>query len=731
MIVQELLTRLGFQVNTSQLNAYNSQLRAVAQGAVALGAGIATKLMGGLIKLSAQTFGEFEAELKTIQAVSGATAEQMKKLEDQALKLGASTKFSAKEVAQAQGELSKAGLDTNQILSATPGILALASASGLNVAQSAEIAGGALNAFGLQATESQRVADLLANASNKSSVGVADLAEALKYAAPVARQAGWSMEDTVSILSVMGDNLIKGSMAGTSFAGGITRLQAPVGKALEVLEKYKIKTHDSNGTMLDSISIINNFKKGLKNATQQQKASALTAIFGQESAKGWIAVLETENSKLLKRNKELNNNTGSAKKMSDVMNSGLLPAISELSGAFETLFIKIGKQLAPSLITLAKVIGEVVNWISDLSPETHQLIANLMLLTTVIMAGLTAFMLFKMAMPVLTALKLAFLGLNLQILLIPLAILGIILIIQDFYTFLNGGESAIGNFLKPYPKLKGMVLSIIEFIKGLYNTVIATFQNLAGSISDLSNVFLVLRTGLYILATILTVVFGAFILGSATVIIAFTAIFVYIQNWVTWIVDLVVNFVTTFADITGELSVTWQLVFSSLAQIVMNYITIWIQSFLTFIQQVRSSFVSFFTATIPSILNSSFASISNFISQIYNAFSNLVSSVINFFANAFLNVIPNFISSIGTSIGNIASQISGLVGGGISIPVAVGAGGGRGGFSIGSVNNSTTVNVGGSNSSAGQIAGATGRASVNGVGKALAGASKGYKGYTR
>lgn len=717
------MTRLGFQVNTSQLNNYNSQLQSVAQGAIAIGAGIATKLMSSFISVSADTFGKFEAELNQTRAVSGATAEEMAKLEKQALSLGSSTKFSASETATAQGELAKAGMNVNQVLTATPGILSLAAAGGMAVGQSAELASGALNGFGLEASQAGMVADIFAKTANLSAVGLSDIGETAKYAAPAFRSAGQSIGDFSTLTAIMGNNMIKGSMAGTALAGGMARLTSPPKEAANALKKYNIATHDSKGNMLNIIDLLVNMKKKFKDATQQEKSAALTKIFGLEASRGFLAIMNTEEKEIRRVQKEMKNYNGSAEEMAKIMNSGLLPALDELRGTFETLFILIGKQLAPVLIVFAKAIQAVINFINDLHPIIHQIIAGLAILGVILGTILTGFLAYQVVVPILGAVYAAFLQLNVAIFAIPLAIIAIGLalyaVIEDLKVFAEGGDSLIGKWLKPFPKLKQGVLDLVKNVISIFNSLksalnivfnwfISNWATIGSVLGYIVPVIYLIVGALVAVIAIVGMLAGAFLIGVTAILAAIGYLIIKIVEFFTYLLTNWSSILATMvAVLSSPLEFIKALINAAISQIV--------------------SFLMKLPIGMQDALITAYNYVKTFVAQIGSSFSSLIGSIVADWGNAFTNLIPSFLSGLGSKVSNLASQIGNLLGGGINVSPNLGAGGGgAGGIKINQVNNNTHVNVGGSNASAGSIAGATSRATGAGFKKAVAKTAKNY-----
>ena len=173
------------------------------------------------------TGNDFEAQMSRVQAIAGATKEELKLLTDQAIDLGAKTSFSATEAAAGMENLASAGFTTQEIMEAMPGLLDLAASSGAELATASEIAASAIRGFGLEANKSAHVADVFAEASARTNAQVEDMGEAMKYVAPVAKTVGINIEEAAAAIGIMSDAGIKGSQAGTTLRSGLTRIIKP------------------------------------------------------------------------------------------------------------------------------------------------------------------------------------------------------------------------------------------------------------------------------------------------------------------------------------------------------------------------------------------------------------------------------------------------------------------------------------------------------------------------
>jgi TP901 family phage tail tape measure protein len=232
--------------------------------------GLGTKLslgvtapIAGIAAMAVNSAATFEQSMNVMQQVSGATAAEMQGLQEQALQLGAQTSFSAGEAAAAMLELSKAGLSASEVAAAIGGTLDLAAAGGLGLAQAAEITANAVNAFGLEASQANSVANLLAAAANASSVEVTDLAYGMQMAGAVFSSSGQSLETLNTALALLGNNGLKGSDAGTSLKTMLMSLTAPTDTAAKQLQSLGVSVYDAAGNMRALPDVMNDLQSAL------------------------------------------------------------------------------------------------------------------------------------------------------------------------------------------------------------------------------------------------------------------------------------------------------------------------------------------------------------------------------------------------------------------------------------------------------------------------------------
>lgn len=355
-------------INTSGFVSGLKGLGSLAGKAVA---GVGKVIVGATAGLTAfgvsavKTGMEFEAQMSRVQAISGATSTELKALEDLAIKLGADTAFSAKEAADGMENLASAGFNTKEIMAAMPGLLDLAAVSGGDVARASEVAASAIRAFGLEASAAGHVADVFAKAAADTNAEVADMGEAMKYVAPVAKAMGQSIEETAAAIGIMSDAGIKGSQAGTALRGAFSRLVKPTKLMRATMEDLGLEFFDAQGNMKPLNGIISELQKGTKGLTQEQKNQALVTLFGQESLSGMLALVEAGPDKLNELTKSLKDSDGAADKMAKTIQGNLASGVEQLGGSLETLKIRIYKSVDGPLKDLVGKVTDYVNKMTE------------------------------------------------------------------------------------------------------------------------------------------------------------------------------------------------------------------------------------------------------------------------------------------------------------------------------------------------------------------------------
>ncbi|RGC81705.1 phage tail tape measure protein [Hungatella hathewayi] len=297
---------------------------------------------------------DFEAGMSEVQAISGASGKELESLRDKAKEMGATTKFSATQSAEALKYMAMAGWKADQMVSGLPGIMNLAAASGEDLGTVSDIVTDALTAFGLQAKDSAHFADVLAKASSSSNTNVGMMGETFKYVAPIAGSMKYSVEDTATAIGLMANAGIKGGEAGTSLRAILTRLVKPPKDAAQALDALGVSAKNSDGTMKPLREVIGELREKFSGLDDSQKAQYAASIAGQEAMSGLLAIVNASPSDFDKLTKSIDKSNGAAKKQAKTMNNNLKGALYELGSAAEAVGIEIYDDIKGPLTNAVK-----------------------------------------------------------------------------------------------------------------------------------------------------------------------------------------------------------------------------------------------------------------------------------------------------------------------------------------------------------------------------------------
>lgn len=380
---------------TSQLNlAQNQAQRLAVETSKSFQIGSALTGMGkvlstavtlpllGIAATSIKVGNEFQAQMSRVQAIAGATGGELDQMKRQAIELGAKTAFSAKEAAQGMENLASAGFQVNEIMDAMPGVLDLAAVSGGDVAASSEAMASSLRAFGLEAGQAGHVADVFARAAADTNAETVDMAEAMKYVAPVAHSMGLSLEETAASIGIMADAGIKGSQAGTTLRGALSRIAKPTKAMVKSMDQLGVSFYDANGKMIPLREQIAQLKTATAGLTQEERNRHLVTLYGQNSLSGMLALLDAGPEKLDKMTNALINSDGAAREMAETMQDNLASKIEQMGGAFESAAIVIQQILEPALTKVVGGITKLIEAFLNMSPVGQKMV--------VIFAGMVA-----------------------------------------------------------------------------------------------------------------------------------------------------------------------------------------------------------------------------------------------------------------------------------------------------------------------------------------------------
>ncbi|MDK9851019.1 phage tail tape measure protein [Staphylococcus equorum] len=280
--------------------------------------------------------------------------------------MGAKTKFSASESADALNYMALAGWDSKEMMTGISGVMDLAAASGEDLGQVSDIVTDSLTAFGMEAKDSGKFADVLAQTSSKANTDVKGLGDAFKYAAPVAGALGYSVEDTSVAIGLMSNAGIKGEKAGTALRTMFTNLSKPTKAMKDKMDELGISITDSNGEMLPMRDVMDQLRSSMGGLSKDQQAAAAATIFGKESMSGALAVVNASENDYKKLTKSIDGSSGASKRMAKEMEGGIGGSMRKMKSAVESLAISIGDVVAPFIGKAADAIAGLATKLTNL-----------------------------------------------------------------------------------------------------------------------------------------------------------------------------------------------------------------------------------------------------------------------------------------------------------------------------------------------------------------------------
>lgn len=598
-------------------------------GAGALAAGVASVKMAG----------DYEQGLNIFKSVSGATAQQMAMVAAKARELGQDASLpgvSARDAANAMTELSKAGLSVNDTLAASKGVMSLAKAGQIDVADAATIAAQALNAFKLKGSDAGKVADVLANGANASATDIRGLSLGLQQSAAVASQFGVSLEDTVTTLGLFANRGMQGSDAGTSLKTMLISLANPSKKASELMRTLGINAYDASGKFVGMRQLAQNLQNGLKGLSEEQKQQALATIFGTDAFRAAAFLADSAGKSYDDMSKAVGR-SGAAMDLAKAQNSGFNGALDNLKSTLETVGTDIGMKLLPPL---TKIIKELAN-----SGIIEAFGAALTALTPIISYVASLFIALKINQVI------GWFG-------------GLFARVKDAggaFKYLAGviSKNPIGLIVTAIAIVIPLLIDLeqrfhifsnaVEWIKTAWNGMVEWFTGIFNGIGQaLSNVWQAITT-------------------------AFNNVTAFLQNWgptilaiMFWPFSLLIGLVITFKDqIMAVLNALWGGI-SAGFQAVTNFIQTVFQVASSVVMAVWSPIAGFFGGVWAQI-RGIFSGVGNFFGAVFgwaaNAASGALNSIIGV-ASGVYNAIASFFRPIGTVAGNmIGGTIRGVVNG--------------------------------------------------------------------
>ena len=366
----------------------------------------ASVAVAGLGAAAVKTAADFDTSMSKVAAVSGATGDELDALREKAREMGAKTKFSASEAADAMNYMAMAGWKTEDMLSGIEGIMNLAAASGEDLAATSDIVTDALTAFGLSAQDSGHFADILAAASSNANTNVSMMGETFKYCAPIAGALGFSAEDTAQAIGLMANAGIKGSQAGTALRTIMNNLTGEIKLSGKALGDVTIATTNADGSMRDLSDILADCRGAFSQLSESEQAAAAEALVGKNAMSGFLALMNAGEGDIEKLSSAIDSCSdvfvktvdgaiipmsqaleegidwveeynGVAEQMAAVMQDNLGGQLTILKSQLQELAISFGEMLMPAIRAIVSKIQAFVDKLNGMSESQRKAVLTI------------------------------------------------------------------------------------------------------------------------------------------------------------------------------------------------------------------------------------------------------------------------------------------------------------------------------------------------------------------
>lgn len=333
-------------------------------------AGQVGRSAAGMLSGPIQAAANFEAAMSKVGAVSRANGDQLSQLTAKARELGATTRYSAAESAQGMQYLAMAGFSTEQMMASLPGVMNMATAGAADLGRASDIASDILSAFGLDASQMERVADTLTATFTRSNTSLEMLGETMKYVGPVARGAGMSLEETSAMAGLLGNVGIKASQAGTTLRAMLQRLSAPTGAAAQTLSSLGVEVYDLEGNLRSVPALLGELAEATADMGSGERLATLKSLFDAEAAAGVSELIAQQGAQGITQFTEiLASAGGEASRVARQMDSNASGGFKAMNSAVEGLQIAFGDLLLPAVQAVTRAITGVTRWLSNFVKE--------------------------------------------------------------------------------------------------------------------------------------------------------------------------------------------------------------------------------------------------------------------------------------------------------------------------------------------------------------------------
>ena len=672
---------------STQMKSMSSNLQSGLQGVGSAMTGAGKKLttavtvpVVALGTAAVKTTSKFDESMSKVQALSGATAKDFQTLRQKAKDMGATTRYSASEAADALGYMALAGWDTNQMVSGLDGVLNLAAASDMDLAQASDMVTDYLSAFGLEAKDAAKMADQMAYAQAHSNTSTQQLGDAFGNCAATMASGGQTMETTTALLEAMANQGTKGSEAGTQLSAVMRDLTHKMEDGAIQIGETSIAVQDQNGNFRSLIDIMADVKNATDGMGTAERAAALSSVFTAHSIKGVNQILNEGTDTIAGYEDALHNCDGTAKEMADTLLNNLSGQLTILKSALEGLAIQIGDILMPYIKKFVSWVQQLVEKFSKLSKEEKEqivkiaaiaaIIGPLLLVVGKLLTGLaTMIKTFSILKSSFIALKAGFSGLSAAIGAMSAPVIAVIAVIAALI-------AVFVHLWKTNEDFRKKIISIWDKISSKFEKA---GQKITAAINSLGFNFSSLGEAIYaawdwicnalepiiseIFANIGRLIGGVIdvVTGVVQVICGIIKVFkdgdwsLFLEGlkslWKGFLSFIAAPFIAVFNVLEGYLEkfgASWEQIWTAIS---------------TFFTNIWNGITTFFTNamnTIQSVATTVFTAISTFFTNIWNSiktiFMTVINAIVQFITTAF-NGIKTVVSTVMNTIKTVVSTV--------------------------------------------------------------------------
>ena len=626
-----------------------------------------------------KTAADFDTAMSQVAAVSGATGEDLEALRDKAREMGAKTKFSASEAAEAMNYMAMAGWKTTDMLDGIEGIMNLAAASGEDLATTSDIVTDALTAFGLSAKDSGHFADILAAASSNANTNVSMMGETFKYCAPIAGALGFSAEDTAEAIGLMANAGIKSSQAGTSLRTIMNNLAGEVKICGANIGEVTIATTNADGSMRGLSDILADCRVAFAGLTESEAASAAESLVGKNAMSGFLALMQAAPADIEKLSTAIDNCDGTSEQMATTMQDNLAGQLTILKSQLEELAISFGELLMPAIRQIVTWVQGFVDKLNGMDDGTRKVIITvaafvaalgpvLIVVGKVISAIGTIMTVVPKIGPLITTVKTAFAALNTTMLANPIVLIiaAIAALVAAFIYLWNNCDGFRQFWVDLWENIKEVAIVVWEAIKNFFAAVWEAIKSIFTTAFEIIKTLVTTYFNFY--KTIIETVFGVIKTVVTTAWNAIKGIFETVFNVIKTIVTTQFNIYKTIIEtvlnvIKTVVTNVWNTI-KTVITTVMNAIktiftTVW-NAIKTIITAVVGGIKALITGDFEGVKNAITTimnTIKNTISTIWNTIKNTVSTVLGSIKSGVSNVFNGILTAIKTAMTNVFTAV--------------------------------------------------------------------------